>query len=92
MATVAVDIPEEVLKLFEHSRLKAHPLADRVRMALAIHLFQEGLISAGKAAEISDEPRASFDLLLADLGIPAMRYGVAEHEADSKAFERASDT
>jgi len=89
MQTTGVDIPQEVLTLLEGSRLGDRPVADQVRVALAIHLFQEGVISAGKAAAIAGEPRATFELLLGEMGIPPVRYGLEDLQQDRTAFERA---
>ncbi len=90
MATVEVDIPEELLTLLKRSRLGNLAVADQLRIALAAHLFQEGVISIGKAASIAGEPRATFELLLAEMGIPALHYGVEEYQQDKQAFEDAS--
>jgi predicted HTH domain antitoxin len=87
--TVEVDIPEELLTLLKRSRLGDRPVTEQVRVALAIHLLQEGVISAGKAASISGEPRATFELLLAETGIPSVRYDVEDYKQDREAFERA---
>ena len=76
METVEVGVPEEVLALLKRSRLGDRPVQEQVRSALAIHLFQEGVISVGKAASIAGEPRANFELLLAGMGIPAVHYDV----------------
>ncbi len=89
MQTVAVDIPEELLILLKQSRLGSRPAADQVRIALAIHLFQEGVISVGKAAEIAGEPRAPFELLLGEIGIPPVRYDREDYQRDRDDFERA---
>jgi len=89
MQTTGVDIPQEVLTLLKGSRLGDRPVADQVRVALAIHLFQEGVISAGKAAAIAGEPRATFELLLGEMGIPPVRYGLEDLRQDRTAFERA---
>jgi predicted HTH domain antitoxin len=89
MATQKMDVPEELLALLRQSRLGTRPDADRVRLALAIHLFQEGLISAGRAAELAGEPRATFELLLGDLGIPPVRYDVDDYQADVETIQRA---
>jgi predicted HTH domain antitoxin len=89
MPTVEVEIPDEVLTLLRGSRLGDRPVAEQVRVALAIHLFQEGVISVGKAAAIAGEPRATFELRLGELGIPPVRYGVQDLRQDREAFERA---
>ncbi len=89
MPTVGVDIPDEVVTLLKGSRLGDRPVAEQVRVALAIHLFQEGVISVGKAAAIAGEPRATFELLLGEMGIPPVRYGLEDYRQDRQAFERA---
>jgi predicted HTH domain antitoxin len=89
MATQKIDVPEEILALLRQSRLGTRPDADRVRLALAIHLFQEGLISVGRAAELAGEPRAIFELLLGDLGIPPVRYDIDDYRADVETIQRA---
>jgi hypothetical protein len=45
-------------------------------------ILSQGIISAGKAAELVGEPRASFELLLGEMGIPPVRYDVVEYERD----------
>lgn len=80
MATV--DIPGDILALLAQSRLAGHPQAEQVKISLAIHLFQEGIISVGKAAELAGEPRAVFELLLGEIGIPPVRYDVADYERE----------
>ena len=87
--TVEVGIPEELLTLLKRSRLGDRPVAAQVRIALAIHLMQEGVISVGKAAAIVGEPRASFELQLAEMGIPTLRYDVEDLQRDREAFARA---
>ena len=89
MQTVGVDIPEELLALLKRSRLGDRPVPEQIRIALAIHLLQEGVISTGKAASIAGEPRATFEILLAEMGIPALRYEVADYEKDLEALDRA---
>lgn len=89
MATRKIEVPEELLALLRRSRLGTRPDADQVPLALAIHLFQEGLISIGRAAELAGEPRATFELLLGDLGIPPVRYDLNDYQADFESIQRA---
>lgn len=74
----AIDVPDELLDLLKDSRLVGRSEADQVRVALAIHLFQERRISVGKAAELADVPRVEFELLLVRTVIPVVRYDGAE--------------
>ncbi len=91
MKTVRIEVPEDLLALLKHSRLGARPQADQVKLALAIHLFQEAVISIGKAAELAGEPRASFELLLGEMGIPPVRYDEAAYEREWEAIRRARE-
>jgi predicted HTH domain antitoxin len=83
MPSVEVAVPEELLALLKRTRLGDREVAEQVRVALAIHLFQEGV------ASIAGEPRATFEQLLAELGIPAMRYDLRDYEEDLAAYDRA---
>lgn len=91
MRTVKVDIPENLLALLKQSRLGSRPRADQVKVALAIHLFQEGIISVGKAAELAGEARAGFELLLGEMGVPPVRYDEADYEREWQAIQRAGE-
>jgi predicted HTH domain antitoxin len=85
-----IELPDELLTLLKQTRLGTRPEAEQVRLALAIHLFQEGLVSIGKAAELASEPRIAFELLLRDLGIPVVRYDEAEYERDLRGMAAAA--
>jgi predicted HTH domain antitoxin len=89
MATQKVDVPEEILALFQASRLATRPVSDQVKAALATHLFLEGLISIGKAAELAGEPRLKFEWLLSQMGLPVVTYDVPDYEEDLQAFSQA---
>lgn len=54
-----VEVPDEILRLLQKSKLRDRPVEEQVRLVLAIHLLQEGVVSMGKAASIAGEPRAS---------------------------------
>ncbi len=89
MKTKRIDIPEELLDLLGRSRLGQRPRADQVKTALAIHLFQEGIISIGKASELAGEPRVAFELFLNDIGIPTVHYDVADYQQDLRGWAEA---
>lgn len=89
MVTAQIEIPDEMLILLEQSLLAGRPHAVQVKTALAIHLFQEGVISIGRAAELAGEPRATFELLLGQMGIPLVRYDESDYECEWRAIERA---
>jgi len=89
MKTQTVDVPEDLLLLLRQSRLGTQPLAEQVKIALAIHLFQEGVVSIGKAAELAGKPRVEFEWLLIEMGIPTVRYDRDSYELDRRALEEA---
>lgn len=89
MKTRTIDIPEELLDHLKQSRLGKRSGTDQVRTALAILLFLEGLVSIGKAAELAGEPRVEFEWLLAEMGIPTVRYELADYEEDLRGLAEA---
>lgn len=89
MKTVTIEVPDDLLTLLQQSRLKERPFSDQVRWALAIQLFQEGVISVGRAAELAGEPRSSFELTLGEMGIPPVRYTLADYEDDLRGLAAA---
>lgn len=82
MVTATVELPEEALTLLARSRLRGRPADEQVRAVVATHLFLEGLISIGKAAELAGEPRLAFERRLVELGLPTVRYDGQDYEAD----------
>ncbi len=83
MATVPVQVPDDSLALLEQSRLPGRTQDERVRVALALQLFQQGMISIGKAAELAGESRMAFEVLL------AVRSDEAMHERDLEGLATA---
>jgi predicted HTH domain antitoxin len=89
MQTRQVDVPEEILDLLHGSHLGERSAADQVKIALAIHVFLEGLISVGKAAELAEVPRLQFEALLVELGVPTVRYELVDFEQDLQGIAEA---
>ena len=89
MATATVEVPEELLRLLKRSGLAKRSEADQVAAALAIHLFLEGIISIGKAAELAGEGRLEFESLVASMGLPVVQYELADCEQDARGFAEA---
>ena len=71
---VALEIPRDVLYT---SRMSL----DDLRKELAIHLFEEGKLSLGKAKELAGISLWEFQQLLGSRGI-SMHYDVEEYESD----------
>jgi len=71
---VALEIPRDVLYT---SRMSL----DDLRKELAIHLFEEGKLSLGKAKELAGISLWEFQQLLGSRGI-SVHYDVEEYESD----------
>ncbi|MGI8552486.1 MAG: UPF0175 family protein [Dehalococcoidia bacterium] len=89
MTTRTVELPEDLLQVLNQAAVGSRPESEQVKVALAVHLFQQGAVSVGKAAELSGLPRANFEPLLAEMRIPPVRYDLSDYEDDWQAIVQA---
>lgn len=73
-ATISIEIPREV----PHA---ARMTPQEMRRELAIHLFQQGRLSFGKAREMAGMTVWAFQQILASREIP-VHYDVEDYEED----------
>ncbi len=73
-ATISIEVPREVL----HA---ARMTAEELKQELAVHLFERGRLSFGKAREMAGMTAAVFQQLLGSRGI-CVHYDVAEYQED----------
>ena len=73
-ATVSIEIPLEVL----HA---ARMAPEELKRELALHLFQQGRLSFGKARELAGMRVGEFQLFLGSRGIP-VHYDHASYRED----------
>jgi predicted HTH domain antitoxin len=79
-----VGVPEELIDQLGQSALASVDGADRVRVALAVHLFASEQVSIGRAAELAGYPLVEFQDLLASLDIPVVVYNRDDYDRDEK--------
>lgn len=79
-STVTFEIPREVLHATRMSE-------DELRRELALHLFDEGKLSFGKARELAEMSVWDFQQLLGHRGI-AVHYDVDAYEQDRQTLKR----
>ncbi|WP_259192476.1 UPF0175 family protein, partial [Salinibacter ruber] len=79
-STVTFEIPREVLHATRMSE-------DELRRELALHLFDEGKLSFGKARELAGMSVWDFQQLLGHRGI-AVHYDVKAYEQDRQTLKR----
>ena len=72
--TVTIEIPREIIHI---TRMTPQGL----KRELALHLFEQGKLSFGKARELADMTIWEFQQLLGSRGIP-VHYDVADYEED----------
>jgi predicted HTH domain antitoxin len=72
--TISIEIPREIAHI-------ARMTPQELRQELAIHLYQQGVLSFGKAREMADVTAWNFQQLLGARGILA-HYDVQDYEQD----------
>jgi predicted HTH domain antitoxin len=75
MKTITIDVPDEMTTLGGGTD---EQLAEAMRVATAIHWYQQGRISQGKAAELAGMNRVQFLNALSDARVEALQ--VTEEE------------
>jgi predicted HTH domain antitoxin len=70
MREVTLSVPEEALIAL---KLAPAALADELRLAAAVKLYELGKLSSGVAADLAGLPRPVFLSKLADYGVPTFR-------------------
>ena len=76
---IEIDLPEDIIFAMRGLE-KPDEIKKKLKMALAILLFQERSISLGKATELAEMSRVKFMEVLKEHGIPAYEYGEKDFE------------
>lgn len=80
---IEIDLPEEIIFAMRGLE-KPEEIKKKLKIALAILLFQERSISLGKATELAEMSRVKFMEVLKEHGIPAYEYGEKDFEKDQQ--------
>ena len=80
MSDLTVSVPDETLVAL---RLDPRGLAEELRLAAAVKLYELGRLSSGAAAALAGVPRVVFLAKLSDYGVVTFRATHAELEADA---------
>ncbi len=87
MERIEITLPEDII-LAMRGLEKPEWVKKKLKIALAIHLFQEGSISLGKATELTEMSRVKFMEVLKEHGIPAYEYGDKGFKKDQQVIDR----
>ena len=82
---IEIDLPQDIIFAMRGME-KPEEVKRKMKMALAILLFQEKSISLGKAAELAEVSRARFMEVLKEHGLPSYEYGEKDFERDQEAM------
>ena len=80
---VEIELPRDIIFAMRGLQ-KPEEVKKKLKIALAIFLFQERAISLGKATELTKISRVRFIEVLKEHGIPAYEYGEKGFEKDQQ--------
>jgi predicted HTH domain antitoxin len=83
MAQLCFEVPDD---LFQAMKLPPNEAYDRIRCELAVRLYEKGVLSFGKARDLSRLSRWQFHELLGKEAI-TRRYDIHEFEDDMKTLK-----
>lgn len=81
---IEIDLPEDIIFAMKGLE-KPEEVKKKLKIALAILLFQEKAISLGKATELSEMSRVKFMEVLKEHGLPAYEYSGRDFKRDQQA-------
>ncbi|MBT9148070.1 MAG: hypothetical protein DDT32_01840 [Syntrophomonadaceae bacterium] len=87
MERIEIKLPQDIIFAMRGLE-KPEEVKKKLKIALAILLFQEGSISLGKATELTEMSRVRFTEVLKEHGIPAYEYGEKGFEKDQQVINR----
>jgi len=82
---ITVEIPEDAYLTLSSSGYSKGRISTEAKGLLAVHLFQNGLLSLGKAAELAGYGLGVFIDFLNELQVPVIDYEEEELEKEFKA-------
>src|SRR4030066_920096 len=82
---IEIDLPQDIIFVMRGME-KPGDLKRKMKMALALLLFQEKAISLGKAAELAEVSRVRFMGVLKEHALPSYEYGEKDFERDQEAM------
>lgn len=81
-------MPEDIFLTLQSSGLYKEALSDKARRLLAMNLYQDRVLSLGKAARLAGMSRWEFVELLSESNIPIVDYSEEEFASELSAVER----
>jgi len=82
---IELDLPQDVIFVMKGME-KPEEVKNKLKLALAILLFQEKTISLGKAIELAEMSRVRFIEVLKEYGVSAYEYSEKDYKKDRQAI------
>jgi predicted HTH domain antitoxin len=81
---IEIELPRDVISALESTKIPKLKLDQKIKIALAIDLFAQGVITLAKAARLAGVSRYRFMGFLKDRDIPAFEYTEKEYRQDKE--------
>ncbi len=88
---IDIDLPQDIIFAMRGLE-KPEEIKKKLKIALAILLFQERSISLGKATELTEMSRVRFVEVLKEHGMPAYEYSERDFEKDQQMLAKYHET
>lgn len=88
MVTLKTQVPEDIYRTLQASGLFKEALVEQSRLLLATRLYQERVLSLGKAARLAGLSRWEFIDYLSENKIPVLDYSDEELAAEFEAVKQ----
>lgn len=85
---VEVELPEDIIAQLQFIKIPKIDLQEKIKIAFAIDLFRQGVVTLSKAAQVCNMSIYRFMNVLKDRDIPAFEYGEEEYQQDKKAIAK----
>lgn len=87
MASVNLELPADLISA---AKLDCGNISEEAAKLIALELFREGIVSLGRAAELSATPLAVFMDFAAVHGVPPLSYGAQDLADDRQTLAKLS--
>ena len=81
---IEVGFPEDIIAQAQLVKIPRIDLEERIKMAFAIDLFRQGVLTLSRAAQVCNMSIYRFMTILKDREIPAIEYGEDEYQQDKE--------
>ena len=73
--TISIEIPSDLLVTLNETKQE---LQERIKVALAVHLYVQEKLTIGKAAQIAGYSRLDFETMLSEQNIPISNLDLSD--------------